>query len=636
MRFGNWTPTWKLAAFAAATLTFIGIGGGILGGGQAARAAMELPSVIGPNMVVERGQDVAVWGWDAPGTQVTVEFRGKSATAKAGDDGKFVARVAAGDAGGPFEMTIRGSEEKRLANVLVGEVWVAGGQSNMWFAVGNCRNAQAEIAAAKDFSTVRMWDANTGPESAGWRADTPQRTVKTEWKVASPETVGAMPGTAYFFARDLAKQLGVPVGIVHLAVPGAAIEPFMSVADVKAAQSPEVARRWQVRQDLYALEKALCPEAAAKWTATEAAAKAAGQKFDAPKPGEPKDPSKMDDAGQFYNGMIVPAAPFTARGFIWWQGEANVDRPAEYPALFAGLIRDWRGLWGDDKMPFIYAELHGAWTHQASPVEEEGWPVLRDAQRQVTKMLPGVYGICTIDILADEPNINNIHPVNKQLAGNRMFRVAMAEAYGDKTMVPLGPAPKPIEILNNNYDHIWVTSADGHRSDQEVTVTFDNVGGGLVNRGEGDLKGFAVAGEDHKWEWAKATIKGDHIVLTSDAVANPAAVRYNWGNYPAGQLYNAEGLPAAQFRSDDWPIVAKAPDTAKMGASDLAALVDKAIGAKSPDRAAWDGAYALMKDPAKRAEAAQALTALRKKDKSNDAALLKALGVLAEKVAAGK
>lgn len=167
MQFSNWTWTWKLTTVAAATLALIGIGGGVFGGGQAARAAMELPSVVGSNMVVQRGQDVAVWGWDAPGTQVTVEFRGKSATAKAGDDGKFLARVAAGDGGGPFEMTIRGSEEKHLANVLVGEVWVAGGQSNMWWAVSNCRNAQEEIAAAKDVSMVRMWDANTGPTSAG-------------------------------------------------------------------------------------------------------------------------------------------------------------------------------------------------------------------------------------------------------------------------------------------------------------------------------------------------------------------------------------------------------------------------------------------------------------------------------------
>ena len=201
--------------------------------GSTGQAACELPSIIGDGMVLQQGGAAPLWGWDEPGTIVTVTFRNQEQTAIAGADGKWQLRVPTGLAGGPFVLGIKGSRMVLVTGVLVGEVWIAGGQSNMWWHEGGCRNATGEQAAAF-FPLIRIWDANTSTNQSGWPAETPQRTVKAHWISSTPETVANLPGVPYFFAREIHQQLKVPVGIVHLAVPGQSIETFLSPAFIQA------------------------------------------------------------------------------------------------------------------------------------------------------------------------------------------------------------------------------------------------------------------------------------------------------------------------------------------------------------------------------------------------------------------
>ncbi len=445
----------------------------------AARAQMQLPSVIGDNMVLQRGTDAPVWGWDGPGTEVTVTFRGHDVQATAGEDGKWMARVPTGDAGGPFELAVKGTDQTTLKNVMVGEVWIAGGQSNMWWYVSNCTDAQQVIAASDD-PGIRFYDANTGPREAGWPADTPQRTIDTNWQVAGPQTVGSWAGVAYFFAQDLRKELGVPVGIVHVAVPGSQIEPFLS-SDFFKTNFPN---------------------------ATD------------------------EQAGRFFNGMILPVAPFAAKGFIWWQGESNAGRSLQYQILFPSLIEEWRHLWGMNEAPFLFVELANFWDVQRRSVEDDQWPALRDAQRAALQ-LDNTYMACVIDILPAD-DARNIHPPHKQLAGHRLFLAAMANAYGKADLEWSGPTFRSVSF-----------------EDGAATVIFDHAEG-LTAKGGGSLKGFAVCGEDRRWQWADGNIRGSTVVLTSKDVPHPVAVRYDWANNPIGNLYNAAGLPAAPFRSDHY------------------------------------------------------------------------------------
>jgi sialate O-acetylesterase len=306
---------------------------GLLAG--AVRAEVELPSIIGDNMVLQHGTEAAVWGWDEPGTTVTVTFRGSEVTTRAGDDGKWLTRVTTGEAGGPFELRISGTDERKLSNVMVGEVWVAGGQSNMWWFVRNCVDAEQEIAAA-DYPEIRFWDANTGPREAGWIADSPQRTVETEWQVTSPQTVGNFAGVAYFFARDLHEELDVPVGIVHLAVPGSPIEPFLS-EEFAHAHLPQQMQNLEYRRKDYPEALKRHEQALAEWEEAREAAEREGREPPR-KPRAPRNPEGARGPGTFFNGMVWPAHPFTMQGFLWYQGESNAGRSLQYSVLFPSLI----------------------------------------------------------------------------------------------------------------------------------------------------------------------------------------------------------------------------------------------------------------------------------------------------------
>ncbi|MBV8887926.1 MAG: hypothetical protein JO235_28560, partial [Chroococcidiopsidaceae cyanobacterium CP_BM_RX_35] len=406
---------------------------------------MELPSIIGNNMVLQQQTNAAIWGWDAPGTKVTVAFRGNEASTKADLAGKWLVRIPTGTAGGPFQLKISGTNNVELSNVLVGEVWIAGGQSNMWRHVANCKDAKQEIESA-NHPSIRFWDANTSPTQMGWSAPTPQKLVKqAEWKITTPQTVKDFAGTPYFFARELHQKLHIPVGIVHLAVPGAEIEPFLSQEFVRV-NLPQTIENWEYKK---------------------------------------KDYPDLSPPGGFFNGMIYPTAPYTAKGFLWWQGESNARRSLQYQVLFPGLIQEWRHLWGKDDAPFLFVELANFLPRQTQPSEDDPWPALRDAQHAALH-LANTYEISTIDILPDAEGVDSIHPQHKQLAGHRLYLAAIANVYGETNLIWSGPTYESADFQESN-----------------VTVTFNHTGSVLVAHG-GELKGFALAGSDRHFSWAEA------------------------------------------------------------------------------------------------------------------------------------
>lgn len=522
----HWSVS-RTTAYAAALAALL-----VSSVGSSVRADTQVPSVLGDNMVLQRDGDVAVWGWDDAGQEVSVSFRGQSVAARADDNGLWIVRLPAGPAGGPFELSISGTSEHKLQNVLVGEVWIAGGQSNMWWAVARSENAEEEMAAATD-ANIRFYDANTHEREAGWIADEPQRTIDARWAVCSPETVGGWAAPAYFMARELRKALDVPVGIVHVAVPGSRIEPHMSKECV-AAITPQTIELDEFRAKYYQQELAEYNAALADWEKARTAAEAEGET--APKkPRAPRDPATERSAGRFFNGMIYPIAPFTARGFIWWQGEGNAGAWETYRLLFQGLIRDWRRLWEEPRMPFIYVELANFLARQTRPVEDDFWPALRDAQTAVLHM-KDVYRVCTIDILGEDENPFNIHPPRKQLAGHRLALVALANVYG------------------SDIEWSGPVLEDAAFGDGRAVLTFEHVAGGLEARGGEPLVGFALAGADRVWHAAQARIAEGRVVLTSPEVPEPVAARYGWANNPVCNLYNKAGLPAPPFRTDDWQL----------------------------------------------------------------------------------
>ena len=458
--------------------------------GSTASAEWQLSSIISSNMVLQQETEAPLWGWDEPGTRVTVSFRGHDMTTQADTNGYWQVRVPTGKASNtPFTLRIKGTREVTLEGVLVGEVWIAGGQSNMWWHEGACRNAEAEKKDA-DYPMIRIWDANTSTNQGGWPADTPQRTVAAEWKPVSPGMLAETPGVPFFFARELHKTLKVPVGIVHLAVPGQAIETFLSPAFVKA------------NVPALAVQKGPLPSC-------------------------------------FHNGMAAAAAPFAARGFLWWQGESNADRHLQYRVLFPGLIEDWRHGWGLGNAPFLFVELANFLKPQVNPVEDDTWPALRHAQ-SFALALNRVYGVSAIDILGPDESPFNIHPPNKQLAGHRLALAARANVYGETRLAWSGPRFKSARF-------------DG----SQVVLEFDHRGSGLRAKDGKELKGFAVAGADRQFKWAEARVVRGRVVLSSPEVPAPVAARYAWANNPVGNLVNQEGLPAFPFRTDHWNLCEK-------------------------------------------------------------------------------
>jgi sialate O-acetylesterase len=481
---------------------------------QAVRADSDvtLPRIFSDNMVLQQGTSVPVWGWGVEGTTVTVKFRDQTVSTRVAD-GKWIVRLKNLKAGGPDTLTVIGANRHEFKNVLVGEVWLAGGQSNMEFPLQDSFQAAADVAGSANPS-IRLLKV---PHC---RLEAPTNDIGADWSECNPERAAGFSAVAYYFARDLQARLRVPVGVIESDWGGTPAEAWMEYGFLHANPDYEIEliKTWALAEERY--EQGL-----EEYNKEKQAAAQSNTEFNKPAPWRPWKP------GELYNGMIAPLLPYAIRGVLWYQGESNADSPAraeEYHRLFADLIRDWRAVWGEGNFPFLLVQLAPFTSIQSQP-GKSNWALLREAQLQAAQNLPNV-GMAVITDVGDE---HNIHPTRKKPVGERLALAARALAYHE-AIEYLGPVCKGMKIDRG-----------------EIILTFDHVDGGLEARG-GDLTGFAIAGADEKFVWAVAEIKGNTVVVRSPEVENPVAVRYGWANYPVVNLWNKAGLPASPFRTDNF------------------------------------------------------------------------------------
>jgi sialate O-acetylesterase len=641
----------------------------LLGGlaAMASTARADLPflhPLFSDHMVLQRGIENPVWGWTQPGAKVTVTLQGKTVEATAGADGKWMAKLPPLVYGGPFQMDVGGPQRASVKDVLIGEVWVCSGQSNMEWPVAASNEPEKEIKEA-NHPRLRLY---TVPKRISGE---PQVTLEAKWQNCTPETIGSFSAVGYFFGRELLKQLDCPVGLIHSSWGGTIAEAWVSgealqtmddfkgavdatkqqfAAQQNGADFDQQFVKWWADNDPGSKE-------GASWAAVEVPADGwqamalpttwetaglpdfdgivwfrrvveipaelagkmatlelgniddrddtylngqriggmevwnAGRKYDIgagalqagknvlavrvldtgggggiygpaeamrlvvpaqdgvpaevvlPLTGEwqyrvgtalgslPPFPQRIgnnpNQVTVLYNGMIAPLLPYGVKGAIWYQGESNAGRALQYRALLPTLIGDWRTRFAAPDFSFHIVQLANFMEVQTTPVQN-GWAEIRESQALTAKNDPKV-GLAVITDIGDAADI---HPRNKQDVGKRLALQALAITYGRPNVVSEGPQFAELKVEGG-----------------KAIVKFTSVGGGLKANG-GELKGFAIAGADKNFVWGKAEINGDSVIVSAAEVAEPVAVRYNWANNPIGNLFNAEKLPAAPFRTD--------------------------------------------------------------------------------------
>ena len=486
-------------------------------------ADVKLPAVIGDNMVLQRDRAAHIWGWAEPGEEIMVSasWRTMAWGVTANKDGRWSFEMSPPNTAGPHEMTVSSKNTITIKNILVGEVWVCSGQSNMQMSVRSSANAEQEIASA-DYPKVRLFTVKRKV------ADEPQTDCEGSWTMCSPETVPDFSAVGYFFGRELHQQLDVPVGLIHTSWGGTPAESWTRRGALESVPDcVPIVERFEEAMAKYPEAKKKYDESMIAWKEDVKKAKAEG-KNPPRRPGAPFGPGNPHSPAGLYNAMIAPLIPYSIGGAIWYQGESNAGRAYQYRKLFPAMITNWRKDWGQGDFSFLFVQLANFMAVDPEPVDSE-WAELREAQL-MTLALPNTGMAVIIDI----GEAKDIHPKNKQDVGKRLALWALAKTYG-KDLVYSGPIYKSMKTEGN-----------------KIRLDFEHVGGGLIAGGGEPLKGFAVAGADRKFVWADAKIDGNTVVINSDEVSEPVAVRYGWANNPVCNLYNKEGLPATPFRTDDW------------------------------------------------------------------------------------
>jgi sialate O-acetylesterase len=507
-----------------------------------ASAAPALPGFFTDNMVLQRDKPAPVWGWAEPGEEVTVEFAGQKKTVTADEHGRWMVRLDAMEASAEGRVLAVG-ESVKLSNVLVGDVWLCSGQSNMAMTVNRVRNAKEEIPSAKFplIRHIRIPNVTAGSP----RDDTRAKGMK--WTVCSPNTAPGFTAAGFFFARKLHRELEIPIGLLHSSWGGTMIEPwtapegFAMVPELKALSDRLKPVLPNTEEGRAAHDRAL--KDVRKWVGDAEKALEAKRAFP-PLPRVPSVPADSRAPTAIYNAMIHPLIPFAIRGAIWYQGESNGREGKSYFHKMQALTGGWRALWKQGDFPFYFVQLASFQKPTDVAAGGDGWAMLREAQRKSLSITN-----TGMAVIIDIGEARDIHPKNKQDVGLRLALWALAGEYGRKDVIPSGPLYKSHKAEGN-----------------ALRIEFDYTGSGLMvgkkdglspaaEVPDGTLKRFAVAGEDRRWFWADAKIDGDTVVLSSPAVAAPVAARYAFSMNPEGcNLYNREGLPASPFRTDDWQL----------------------------------------------------------------------------------
>lgn len=448
--------------------------------------------IFSSDMVLQRDQNIVIWGWADKRERVSITFNQQTKKTRADASGKWKLVFPPMPAGGPYDMKVQGKNVVNFRNILIGDLWVCSGQSNMGMSVKNSSNAEKEIAEA-NFPSIRLMSV---PRNM------PVKPVddiqNASWKVCSPETIPGFSAVAYFFGRNVYNEIDAPIGLIHTSWGGTNVEAWTSMD-------------YLTKVDKYRNYPSTLEETMAKL-----------------EEGKEVHPNKVHTS--LYNGMIHPIIDLPVKGVIWYQGESNGYEGILYRTLFPNMIKNWRDKWNQPNLPFLFVQLAN---YKEAPEEpaDSNWGKLREAQL-MTLAVPNTAMTVAIDV----GDAKDIHPKDKQTVGYRLSRNALKLVYG-KPVADSGPIYTSLQT-------------EGDR----IILNFKHVEGGLVAKDKyGYLKSFAIAGKDKKFYWAKAMIKDDQVVVYSDKVDNPVAVRYAWAENPGdANLYNTEGLPASPFRTDEW------------------------------------------------------------------------------------
>ena len=500
-------------------------------------ADVRLPGIISDNMVFQRDADIRIWGWADPKEEIEAEFADQVKHTVADANGNWMIKFNPVKAGGPFALVIKGNNRITLKNILVGEVWLCSGQSNMEWPVMFLNNRE-EVQSTSHYPKIRLFQVRH--VSQGQPADD----CGGGWTECGPQTVGGFAAVGYFYGRELHKKLNVPVGLIRSTWSGSAAESWIrrDILDQDPAYSDIIERhnvdlkrlgsfgnivstflKWERKQTRYIRD-------------VEQANREGRPLPEAPAPLTCQPPNFLP-AG-LYNGMIGPLQKLVIKGVIWYQGESNafdvpdgsdgVHRARQYARMFPELIQCWRKDWGIGDFPFYYVQI--APFGDTDVYKPYSAALVREAQLKTLRMSKNTGMVVTMDI----GDVNDIHPRNKHEVGRRLALWSLSRTYQQPDIVYSGPLYKSMKI-------------DG----RQIRLSFDHTGSGLISR-NGPLTHFTIAGNDHNFVQAGASIEGDTIVVSSEEVDAPIAVRYAWSNAAVPNLFNKEGLPASPFRTDDW------------------------------------------------------------------------------------
>lgn len=496
-------------------------------------ADVRLPAIFDNHMVLQQRMGAPLWGWANPGESVVVSGSwGSKTSAVADDNGKWMVNLDTPAYGGPFTVQVQGHNRILLENVMIGEVWLCAGQSNMGWRLSATTDGVEDTASA-NFPDIRIFRSERA------HSHEPQEDVVAEWKVCNPDSAALCSAVTFYFARKLHQELGIPVGVVLQPYAGTPIEGWMP-KDIQWSdpRTKKIVEELDTESAGYDIGKARDQLARATelWKARKRA-------------GEPKlrTPSNWGHQypGNIFNGMIHPVRPFGIRGAIWYQGERNAKdlaQAANYVNQLPLMIEYYRTSWNDFShgavardFPFYFVQLPSWLQDQSEPVEADAaWAVSREMMRLVS----GTVKNTGMAVSVDTGDAILLHPIDKKPIGLRLAYLALKQTYG-KEFVDYGPRYGSHEIKGD-----------------KVIVTFDSIGSGMMASHEGPLDAFAIAGPDRKFVWAEAKISKNRIFVSSKKVQEPIAVRYAWAMNPSKRnlLYNREGIPASPFRTDDWPL----------------------------------------------------------------------------------